>query len=192
MLRKVSFYALRQIAKIVLNLYFLQTKDQRFKRIRNASQVFAIGFLRTFEFLFCSSRYTKPIFLTPFLIPAGSSGPPRSFPPDGTTFKQIEFSQKISHEIEGYGYLNLQFYQSQNSYVKFEYNIPRGSSIAVYIRRNALPTHTQYHILDILKGFKIRNTRASHNVSYFAVPRCFLRSPFIGGRLDTRSCISQK
>uniref|UniRef100_A0A8D8RGM7 Tenascin-like protein n=2 Tax=Cacopsylla melanoneura TaxID=428564 RepID=A0A8D8RGM7_9HEMI len=93
----------------------------------------------------------------------GSSGPARSFPPDGTTFKQIEFSQKLSHEIEGYGYLNLQFYQSQNSYVRFEYNIPRGSSIAVYIRRNALPTHTQYHILDILKGFKIRTTRASHN-----------------------------
>ncbi|KAI5732577.1 hypothetical protein M8J76_001881 [Diaphorina citri] len=97
------------------------------------------------------------------ILEAGTTGPARSFPPDGTTFKQIEFGQKLSHEIEGYGYLNLQFYQSQNSYVKFEYNIPRGSSIAVYVRRNALPTHTQYHILDILKGFKIRNTRASHN-----------------------------
>uniref|UniRef100_A0A8D8UYU9 Tenascin-like protein n=1 Tax=Cacopsylla melanoneura TaxID=428564 RepID=A0A8D8UYU9_9HEMI len=106
-----------------------------------------------------------PKFVPPpvLYLEVGSSGPARSFPPDGTTFKQIEFSQKLSHEIEGYGYLNLQFYQSQNSYVRFEYNIPRGSSIAVYIRRNALPTHTQYHILDILKGFKIRTTRASHN-----------------------------
>lgn len=59
----------------------------------------------------------------------------------------------------------MQFYQSEAAYVKFDYNIPRGASIGVYARRNALPTHTQYHILEVLSGFKARTTRASH-VSY--------------------------
>lgn len=52
--------------------------------------------------------------------------------------------------------------------MKFDYNIPRGASIGVYARRNALPTHTQYHILEVLSGFKARTTRASH-VSYHTV-----------------------
>lgn len=56
----------------------------------------------------------------------------------------------------------MQFYQSQASYVKFDYMIPRGASIGVYARRNALPTHTQYHFLEVLSGFKARTTRASH------------------------------
>lgn len=56
----------------------------------------------------------------------------------------------------------MQFYQTQASYVKFDYMIPRGASIGVYARRNALPTHTQYHILEVLSGFKARTTRTSH------------------------------
>lgn len=56
----------------------------------------------------------------------------------------------------------MQFYQSEASYVKFDYMIPRGASIGVYARRNALPTHTQYHFLEVLSGFKARTTRASH------------------------------
>lgn len=56
----------------------------------------------------------------------------------------------------------MQFYQSEAAYVKFDYNIPRGANIAVYARRNALPTHTQYHILEVLSGYKVRTTRASH------------------------------
>jgi hypothetical protein len=57
----------------------------------------------------------------------------------------------------------MQFYQSEAAYVRFDYNIPRGASIGVYARRNALPTHTQYHILEVLSGFKARTTRASHS-----------------------------
>lgn len=56
----------------------------------------------------------------------------------------------------------MQFYQSEAAYVKFDYMIPRGASIGVYARRNALPTHTQYHFLEVLSGFKARTTRASH------------------------------
>lgn len=56
----------------------------------------------------------------------------------------------------------MQFYQSEAAYVRFDYNIPRGASIGVYARRNALPTHTQYDLLEVLSGFKARTTRASH------------------------------
>ncbi|KAG6464106.1 hypothetical protein O3G_MSEX014276 [Manduca sexta] len=86
----------------------------------------------------------------------------QSFPPDGTTFKQITLGEKLSKEIHPYSYWNMQFYQSQAAYVKFDYMIPRGASIGVYARRNALPTHTQYHFLEVLSGFKARTTRASH------------------------------
>jgi hypothetical protein len=88
--------------------------------------------------------------------------PPRSFPPDGTTFSQISLGKKLSKDIPPYSYWNMQFYQSEAAYVKFDYSIPRGASIGVYARRNALPTHTQYHILDVLSGFKARSKRGSH------------------------------
>ncbi|XP_041973220.1 teneurin-m isoform X2 [Aricia agestis] len=99
----------------------------------------------------------------PILILEGArTFPAQSFPPDGTTFKQITLGEKISKEIPPYSYWNMQFYQSEPAYVKFDYMIPRGASIGVYARRNALPTHTQYHILEVLSGFKPRTTRASH------------------------------
>ncbi|XP_063375091.1 teneurin-m isoform X5 [Cydia amplana] len=102
----------------------------------------------------------------PHQTPATGSGartfPAQSFPPDGTTFKQINLGDKLSEEIPPYSYWNMQFYQSEASYVKFDYMIPRGASIGVYARRNALPTHTQYHFLEVLSGFKARSTRASH------------------------------
>ncbi|KAH9629055.1 hypothetical protein HF086_011318 [Spodoptera exigua] len=99
----------------------------------------------------------------PILILEGArTFPAQTFPPDGTTFKQITLGEKLSKEIPPYSYWNMQFYQTQASYVKFDYMIPRGASIGVYARRNALPTHTQYHILEVLSGFKARTTRTSH------------------------------
>lgn len=88
--------------------------------------------------------------------------PAKSFPPDGTTFSQISLGQKLSKNIPPYSYWNMQFYQSEAAYVKIDFSIPRGASIGVYARRNALPTHTQYDILEVLSGFKTRNKRGSH------------------------------
>lgn len=60
----------------------------------------------------------------------------------------------------------MQFYQSEPAYVKFDYNLPRGASIGVYARRNALPTHTQYHFKEVLSGFSAgRVARSSSHVS---------------------------
>ncbi|XP_058053844.1 teneurin-m [Anopheles bellator] len=100
----------------------------------------------------------------PILILEGArTFPARSFPPDGTTFSQITLGQRLSKEIAPYSYWNMQFYQSEPAYVKFDYGIPRGASIGVYARRNALPTHTQYHFKEVLSGFNAqRQTRATH------------------------------
>ncbi|XP_065347700.1 teneurin-m isoform X4 [Cloeon dipterum] len=91
----------------------------------------------------------------------GKTFPARTFPPDGTTFSLIQLGQKLSQTIPQYGYWNMQFYRPEAAYVKFDYNIPRGASIGVFARRNALPTHTQYDFIEVLSGFKARTTRAS-------------------------------
>lgn len=88
--------------------------------------------------------------------------PTRTIPPDGTTFSEIKFGEKITNEVAPYSYWNMQFYQSESAYVKFDYTFPRGTSVAVYGRKNALPTHTQYHMVELLNGFKNRGTRTSH------------------------------
>ncbi|KYN39336.1 Teneurin-3 [Trachymyrmex septentrionalis] len=110
----------------------------------------------------CSGSTPLPPEPTILILEGARTFPARSFPPDGTTFAQVGLSQKLSKEIPPYGYWNMQFYQSEAAYVRFDYNIPRGASIGVYARRNALPTHTQYDLLEVLSGFKARTTRASH------------------------------
>lgn len=99
----------------------------------------------------------------PAAPPGGAKTVPmRTFPPDGTTFAQVQLGQRLSQEIPGYGYWNMQFYQSRAAFVSFDWSIQRGASIGVYARRNALPTHTHYDILEVLSGFKPRQTRSSH------------------------------
>ncbi|XP_060530352.1 teneurin-m isoform X2 [Cylas formicarius] len=121
------------------------------------------GSTQTLETL-CPEITTKmPPPPTILILEGPRTFPAQSFPPDGTTFSQIALGQRLSKEIPPYGYWNMQFYQSEAAYVKFDYSIPRGASIGVYARRNALPTHTQYHILEVLSGFKARTTRASHS-----------------------------
>ncbi|XP_076290025.1 teneurin transmembrane protein Ten-m isoform X6 [Lasioglossum baleicum] len=110
----------------------------------------------------CSSTTPLPPEPTILILEGARTFPARSFPPDGTTFAQVALGQKLSKEIPPYSYWNMQFYQSEAAYVRFDYNIPRGASIGVYARRNALPTHTQYDLLEVLSGFKARTTRASH------------------------------
>lgn len=90
---------------------------------------------------------------------------PRAIPPDSTQFAQVELGKKLQRVIPYYGYWNMQFYIMEQTYVKFDFTIPRGSSIGFYARRNALPTHTQYHFKEVLSGFRARTTRAAHQPS---------------------------
>ena len=96
-----------------------------------------------------------------FKFAGANTFPARTFPPDGTTFAQVTLGDKISNSVSPYSYWNMQFYHSEAAYVKFEFSIPRGASLGLYARRNALPTHTHYDVLHVLNGFKNRNTRAS-------------------------------
>lgn len=73
----------------------------------------------------------------------------------------MELGDRLEEEIPPYGYWNMQFYQSESAYVKFEVTIPRGSSIGIYGRRNALPTHTSYDFLQVLSGYKTTNSGAN-------------------------------
>lgn len=101
--------------------------------------------------------------------------PVRTAPPDGTTFAQITLGDKIDGEIPAFGYWNVQFYHPRAAYVRFNYDFPRGASIAVYGRRNALPTHTQYEILELLNGFQSRQTRSTHVSFSNILIRLFIR-----------------
>nr|XP_050846417.1 teneurin-m isoform X5 [Vespula vulgaris] len=116
----------------------------------------------TNDIISCSATTSLPPEPIILILEGARTFPARSFPPDGTTFAQVGLGQKLSKEIQPYSYWNMQFYQSEAAYVRFDYNIPRGASIGVYARRNALPTHTQYDLLEVLSGFKARTTRASH------------------------------
>ena len=58
-------------------------------------------------------------------------------------------------------------FQMESGYVNFELKLPRGASVGLYARRNALPTHTNYDLMEVIKGLKdsdkgssARSTRA--------------------------------
>ena len=102
------------------------------------------------------------------VIPSSSSenaaDQPRNLPPDGTTFNQISLGpkQRLSHTLPAYGYWNVQFYQMEAAYVHFDLWLPRGASLGFYARRNALPTHTNYDMMEVIKGAstEARTTRS--------------------------------
>lgn len=100
--------------------------------------------------------------------------PARSFPPDGTTFSQVTLGDKASNVIAPYSYWNMQFYHSEAAYIRFELGLPRGSSLGLYGRRNALPTHTHHDMMHVVSGYKSRTTRASTVSTLFCWISCSL------------------
>ena len=72
---------------------------------------------------------------------------------------QIELGPKnrLSQSIPAYGYWNVQFYQMEAAYVHFDLWLPRGASLGFYARRNALPTHTNYDLMEVIKGTTTSN-----------------------------------
>ena len=84
-------------------------------------------------------------------------GTPRNLPPDGTSFRQISLGASgggvsLSPTVAAYGYWNAQFFHASPGYVRFELEVPRGASFGLYARRNALPTHTTYDLMEVVKG----------------------------------------
>jgi len=93
------------------------------------------------------------------VLPGGS--PARNLPPDGASFREIKLKNKMAVLVPPFGYLNLQFFQQESLHVDFDLWVPRGSSFAVYARRNALPTHTKYNYILLVSGNNDRNTRST-------------------------------
>ena len=56
-----------------------------------------------------------------------------------------------------------QFHQKEPAYVKFDFAVPRGSSVGIYARKNAIPTLTLNDVRDVLTGFKEREKRSPSN-----------------------------
>lgn len=109
---------------------------------------------------------------TLFIFPGGNTGrnfPATNFPPESSSFREISLGSRHQNTIGPYSYWNMQFYQPTNQYVTLELSVPRGASIGFYARRNALPTHTHYDIVQILRGFKTNRPTRSSPVSYLAV-----------------------
>ncbi|XP_023349165.1 teneurin-3 [Eurytemora carolleeae] len=89
---------------------------------------------------------------------------PRNLPPDGSSFREIKLKDKMAVLVPPFGYLNLQFFHQESRKVSIEVWVPRGSSFALYARRNALPTHTKYNYILLISGSKDRQPRSAGRV----------------------------
>jgi hypothetical protein len=85
---------------------------------------------------------------------AAAAAGARNVPPDATSFNQITLSESLVQTIPAYGYWNVQFYQPEAGYVNFALKVPRGASLGLYGRKNALPTHTNYDVMEVVKGLE--------------------------------------
>jgi hypothetical protein len=57
--------------------------------------------------------------------------------------------------------LSLSNFGQESSYLTFDLWLPRGASFGFYARRNALPTHTHYNIMEVITGYKKDRTTRS-------------------------------
>ncbi|KAK7073646.1 hypothetical protein SK128_021646, partial [Halocaridina rubra] len=90
-------------------------------------------------------------------------------PPDGASFSALQIGEEASFKLAPYGYWNLHLTLSDPTDIRIVLTIPRGTSLGLYARRSALPTHTQHDIMRILRGTRPRDVRASPNVVEIAV-----------------------
>ena len=111
----------------------------------------------------------SPVNQAPAAAGAKVSSSHRNLPPDGTTFHQISLGpkQRLSQTIPAYGYWNVQFYHMEAAYVHIDLWLPRGSSLGFYARRNALPTHTNYDLMEVIKGTNNPEQRTTRSIQVF-------------------------
>lgn len=62
-------------------------------------------------------------------------------------------------------------------YVEFDIEVPRGSSIGLYARRNAIPTLTLNDVRDVFAGFRGRSARESSSSSTASVSNGNIKPP---------------
>ncbi|XP_022650380.1 teneurin-m-like isoform X4 [Varroa destructor] len=101
---------------------------------------------------------TRPNLKNPDTLPT------KTVPPATVdSFTELSVGHRHSHTIFAYGHWNVQFVQSEAALVKFNYTLPSTASLAVYGRRNSVPTHTRYDFSEILnaRSSGIRSRKAA-------------------------------
>ncbi|KAF0298673.1 Teneurin-m [Amphibalanus amphitrite] len=93
----------------------------------------------------------------------------KTVPPAGSTFSVVRLDESYAETLSPHGYWSMQFYLPDDAYLQWGSTVPRGASLAVYGRRNALPTHTQYDVHHLLRGYSRRLGRTSGQ----SVPQSF-------------------
>ena len=89
-----------------------------------------------------------------------------SLPPDAGSFAPLPLGVRLTHTIPSYSYWNFQLEQTEAGYIQFSFSIPRGSSIGLYARKNAIPSLTINDIRDVLIGFRSLSAQKSALVSW--------------------------
>nr|XP_053656154.1 uncharacterized protein LOC128704968 [Cherax quadricarinatus] len=90
--------------------------------------------------------------------------PQQVAPPDGASFSALALGEEKAFTLTPYGYWNIHLTLNDLTDLKISLTIPRGTSLGLYARRSALPTHTQHDIMKILRGTRQRDVRASPNM----------------------------
>ena len=85
----------------------------------------------------------------------------QTVPPAGNTFSVVRLSESYAETLAPHGYWSMQFYLPDDAYLQWNSTIPRAASLAVYGRRNALPTHTHFDVHQVLRGYSRRHRRTS-------------------------------
>ncbi|KAB7503449.1 hypothetical protein Anas_04509, partial [Armadillidium nasatum] len=100
-------------------------------------------------------------------IPVNATGstsvrrPHQIAPPDGASFSVLILGESLNFLIPPYGYWNLHLTLSDTTELHLALTIPRGTSLGLYARRNALPTHTQHDLMKVLRGSTPRESRSA-------------------------------
>ncbi|XP_042234258.1 teneurin-m-like isoform X2 [Homarus americanus] len=87
--------------------------------------------------------------------------PQQVAPPDGASFLALALGEEKAFTLAPYGYWNIHLTLNYHTDIRISLTIPRGTSLGLYARRSALPTHTQHDIMKILRGTHQRDTRTS-------------------------------
>lgn len=87
--------------------------------------------------------------------------PAKTLPPSSDSFADMSVGKRHSKVVASYGHWNVQFHQQDPGLVKFNYTLPTGASVAIYGRRNSVPTHTRYDFVEILSARDRRHRKAA-------------------------------
>ncbi|CAG0898501.1 unnamed protein product [Cyprideis torosa] len=97
----------------------------------------------------------------------------RTVPPDSSSFEHMNMTRHLTTTLPPHGYLNLQFLLLKSHPIRFNVTIPRGADVAVYGRRNALPSLTRHDFFHVIQGYTPREQRARRSLRSLPPERPF-------------------